>query len=607
MAGIAEPGQTNVMTSTAAEHASVPFFKVLGQLPSTWWTLAVAVMAGLCEGFGLVLFVPLLEILDGGGAGTGKGTAIAQSFFNAVNLPMNVFTMLSVIVILIVASLAIVFGKDLMLARAKYRHLEGLRGGIIGSLFLSRWDHMSRQASGEVINQLLMECYRSSSALTYQVMAVAVAIQVAIFAVISALLSWKLLVLCMALGAVVVWAIRPLNRRARSIGEATNVANRDYGFHVVDYLRGARLVRVSGSEERVLRRLKRLNRAFIDVSMATEVITHLTYFVVQAIPVVILGTVIALSHGILGVPTSVLLTFLLIMARMAPRLTQLQQHYQAYSIYAPAIPSVDGAIAAGRAATEDRRTAGRPFERLEEALELEDVTFRYEDESEGAAVEAISLSIPRNTMTAVVGGSGAGKSTLIDLIAGLRVPDSGRITIDGVDLGGIDLLSWRRHIGYVTQDVTIFNDSLRNNLTFVHPEAGEADIQRVLELTHLTEFVATLQDGMETVLGEGGVRLSGGQKQRLALARALIGDPQLLLLDEATSALDNESERLIQKALESIAHRLTIVVVAHRLATARRADRIFVMEGGRIVESGTFDELLARDGRFFQLHDVQFS
>ena len=591
---------------TLRDHAGSGFFSSLGRLPGTWLMLTVAVVAGLCEGLGLALFVPVLEILDSGDTTSGRGLALVAKAFDAVSLPVNLFTLLAVVVVLVSGSLVIAFGKDRMLVRARYGYVDGLRRSLTEGLFHSRWHHLSRQAGGEVTNLLLIECHRSAAGLTHQVLCVATFIQVAIFAVFSALLSWQLLVLCLLLAALVACMIWPLHQRTRAIGEETIRVNKVFGFRVVDFLKGSRLVRITGTEDRILAKIQALNLRTIDAANAAEVIRAFTYFLVQALTVVILAGIIAISRQGLGVSTPVLLTFLLIMARMAPRLIQLQQYYQAYSGYAAASPVIDGAIAEARAAAEDRRAGKSPFAAIAEDVALEDVSFRYPNE-EKVAVEAISLRIPRNTMTAVVGASGAGKSTLIDLIAGLREPDSGRIAIDGVDLGDIDLVSWRRRIGYVTQDVTIFNDTVRNNLLFAHPDASEADIRQVLDLVRMDGIVAALPDGLETVLGEGGVRLSGGQKQRLALARALIGEPQLLLLDEATSALDNESESLIQKALESIAHRLTIVVVAHRLATVRKADTIFVMEGGRIVESGAFDDLVAGKGRFSELHESQFS
>ena len=174
-----------------------------------------------------------------------------------------------------------------------------------------------------------------------------------------------------------------------------------------------------------------------------------------------------------------------------------------------------------------------------------------------------NLRIGRGQMVAVVGKSGGGKSTLFDLLSGLRRPSSGAIRVNGEDLRDFDIHSWRQCFGYVTQDVAIFNDTVRNNLLFSDQEISEAEIDSCIHLAHFSEVVDELPDGLETVLGEGGVRLSGGQKQRLSIARALIGDPQLFLLDEATSALDNESESLVQKSIDSISQTMTIVSLSN--------------------------------------------
>ena len=582
------------------------FFATLGDLPGTWLTLAITVVAGMCEGLGLALFVPLLDILGEDGGKQGWGFRLLSDGFTAVGLPINLYTMLALILVLMVGSFTVTFAKDRMLAHAKYRHMEVLRNAVVDSLFLSRWSYLSRQASGEVINQAVTECFRGASGLTNQVMAVATAIQVVALAVVSSLLAWELLALCAMLAAVMALIVLPLHRRARAHGDSTSVANRNYSFHVIDHLRGARLIRVTGAEERELGRLARFNRTLIGVLRSAEVLVAFTYFVNQALPAVVLCGIIVVSYTVLDIPTSVLLTFLLIMLRLAPKLVQFQQYYQTYTVYAAALPVVDKAITEARASAEERGGGGTPFHTLEQRLRLDDVSFRYDAEGT-EAVHRLSLTIPRNGIVGIVGESGAGKTTLIDLIAGLQMPDAGAVLVDGTDLRQMDLLTWRRRIGYVTQDVVVFNDTLRNNLLFSRPDAVDADIEAALATAQLADLAPALPQGLDTVLGEGGVRLSGGQKQRLALARALIGQPQLLLLDEATSSLDNESERRIQKAIDSIASKLTIVIVAHRLSTVRKANTIHVLEKGRIVESGTFDALLARNGRFAELHNAHLT
>ena len=447
---------------------------------------------------------------------------------------------------------------------------------------------------------------RSGGALTQQVAVVAAGLQIAVFLLLGMTLSWELLVLSVVFGAGAVFAVRPLRRRAVVIGEKLSAANDAMSYRVVDYLTNVKLVKATGAERQVAERIKHLQKTVTDMMAAKQVNIAAAYFASQVFPVLLVATVILVAQDFLAADPSSTLVFLLFLARAAPLMTQLQQSYQAYSIDHAALRGVDAFIAESRAQSETAANGTKAFTELRDGISFENVSYRF-PEAEKATLTDIDLRIGRSQMVALVGSSGGGKSTLIDLLCGLRRPDNGKILVDGEDLRNFDIRTWRRRIGYVTQDIVVFNESLRDNILFVHPEGTEQDIRRVVDIAHLRGVVDGLPQGFDTVLGEGGVRLSGGQKQRLALARALMGDPQVLLLDEATSALDTESERMIQKAIESIAHKFTIVIVAHRLSTVRKADRIYVMERGRIVESGAYDELLARNGRFAELHEHQFA
>ncbi|MEQ1540428.1 MAG: ATP-binding cassette domain-containing protein, partial [Sphingorhabdus sp.] len=239
-------------------------------------------------------------------------------------------------------------------------------------------------------------------------------------------------------------------------------------------------------------------------------------------------------------------------------------------------------------------------------LEFQNVRFRYPTRPEVAALDDFSLKVSPGETVAVVGPSGAGKSTLFQLAERFYDPEGGKVRIDGVALTSADPAEFRQRIALVPQDTVLFAASARDNLRYGHWQANDDAIWAAAEQANAAEFLQALPQGLDTFLGESGARLSGGQRQRIAIARALLRDAPILLLDEATSALDAESERLVQDALERLMEGRTTVVIAHRLATVRKADRIIVMDQGRIVEQGDHDSLSKAGGLYARLASLQF-
>lgn len=252
------------------------------------------------------------------------------------------------------------------------------------------------------------------------------------------------------------------------------------------------------------------------------------------------------------------------------------------------------------------RSDAKPVGGLEKAIELKDVSFNYGDNTK-PILDSVSLSIEKGKVVALVGESGGGKSTLIKLIQRLYDPVSGSIEWDGTDLRDVKLTDLKRQIALVTQETVLFNDTVRYNISYGDPNATDEDIRRAAEIAFAADFIDELPNKYETIVGERGTFLSGGQRQRIAIARAVLANAPVLILDEATSALDAESERLVQQALGNLMQDKTSIVIAHRLSTIRRADKIVVMERGRVIETGKHEELLATGGVYKKLYDLQFA
>jgi ABC-type multidrug transport system fused ATPase/permease subunit len=249
--------------------------------------------------------------------------------------------------------------------------------------------------------------------------------------------------------------------------------------------------------------------------------------------------------------------------------------------------------------------AGRTvhLERIRGQVVFEHVNFAYD--SGKPVLNDVSFQSEPGSVTALVGPSGAGKSTIIGLIAAFYAPTNGRVLVDGFDLAQVRLDSYRTQLGVVLQDTFLFDGTIRENVAFARPDAGEQEILAACRIARVDEFAETFEKKYDTVVGERGVKLSGGQKQRVSIARAILADPRILILDEATSSLDSESEALIQEGLRYLMRGRTTFVIAHRLSTIRRADQILVVEAGRIVERGTHASLYAAGGRYYQLYTTQ--
>lgn len=419
-------------------------------------------------------------------------------------------------------------------------------------------------------------------------------------------LSVSLALSALLISALLALGLSFLIKYFRDFGQKTIQAILDTGRNTVEFLNAPRLLRVfdatiiaaeriNHNRDRALLAIKTAGylRAFVD-----PVVDSLT--IIAAGVFLVVGYFLSAEDDMSSLPQ--LLVFLLMLNRMMPQVKALNEARMAF---AHTMPTVGMLVSFLQIDDKDFiRTNGDKGSDFQKEIRFEEVSFRYRSGDE-YALRDITLTIPRGGTTAIVGRSGSGKTTMMNLLLGLCNPSGGRIMVDKTDLQDINLSSWLSQIGAVDQDVFLLNTTVAENIAFTMETLDYQKVERAAHLAHAHEFVIALPDQYRTKIGDRGFRLSGGQQQRLALARALVRDPQILLLDEATSALDTESELLIQDTLSQLRETHTIVIIAHRLSTITAADQIIVLEDGEIAEIGSPEELLHRDGRFRSFWEQQ--
>jgi ATP-binding cassette, subfamily B, bacterial MsbA len=479
---------------------------------------------------------------------------------------------------------------------AVYRHLTRLPLG-----------YFTRTKAGQTIARVLSDTEQTKAVVTELITrTVQNAAQIVTTVIVLAMISWQLTVLSLVIAPLLTLALQPILRRLR---RGHRRLRNDYGEMasvLQEVIGGIRLVKSFRGEQYEERRFVeasgRYSAGMTRMSRISLLSAPLTEIIGTSIAVLVLwigARQVLLSRTLTG---SDLITFMILVMRLLPPLKQLSQM--------PATAQQSLAAAERLFDVLDRPTEadlerGRiRVDTLRDGIAFDRVSFAYDGEP---VLSDISFAAQKGEVVALVGASGAGKSTLVDLIPRFYEPTAGRILLDGTDTQEITLVSLRSLVGIVSQDTILFNDTVLNNIAYgAVGRYTRAQVEAAARAANAHGFISELPERYDTILGERGTRLSGGQRQRIAIARALLTDPPILILDEATSALDTESERLVQEAIERLLAGRTVFVIAHRLSTVQHADRILVLERGRIVERGTHQELIQRRGAYHRLHALQF-
>jgi len=569
--------------------------------------ILVMVLYSLSEGVGFALLLPTLEVagfnLTGQGE-AGRYAAIVSNAFVAVGLCPTLILLLGIFVILVGARTLLGQMQNVETYAVQQEVEHHLRRRLYRAIADANWLFVCRSRASDFTHALTSEIERIGIATNTALVLTGEVVIGMLYMAIAFALSAGMTALVLISGALLAFAFRGRTRAIENQGEEVSATNKSLYAASMEHLQSLKAAKTYGAEARNFSIFSALSAdvARANVDSSRQQATAATWFELGS--VVILAVVLLVSIQILAVPPASILILLLLFARVMPRIMSGQRHYRSFVNALPSFANLMNIEARCAAAAEP---AAHPHDRLSLTRELaaDGVSFTY-SEGRVPAVKDLSLVIPAGKIVALVGPSGAGKSTIADILMGLVAPDSGTLRLDGRALKPEGVRGWRDQIGYVAPDTFLFHDTIRANLKWARPDAGEDEMLAALRQASAFDFVAALSDGLDTIVGDRGILLSQGERQRLALARAFLRRPSMLILDEATNSLDSENEGRVLDAIESRRGELTVVLIAHRLSTIRWADLIYVIEGGKVVESGNWSSLSAlRDGRFRALWEAQ--
>ena len=564
--------------------------------------LASSLFVMVFEGVGVGLLVPLLSLLLGGE----NATPMRPLQWLERQLPghspaVYVAVVCSAIVVAIAAKNVAAYISQVLAADLKKRISVTLREALFRRLHTADLDLFDRSPGGEIANVFLVETYRVALAIDVLVSTLQRGSIGLFYLGALCYISWPLTLLVVALAGAIGSALAFVYRRITSAGVELTELNHRIAALLTQSFAGVRIVRATNSQARVIDEFSAVSLA---QARAEERSTHAssmlfplteTLAVIGAMLIVCCAYVFFVRPG--HMLSSYLLAYGFMLLRLLPLLNQLYG-LQGHLLYlAGGVREVQ--VWLDTPVYPSRPFGTRPYVPLRTAIRFDRISYTYPNGA--VALRDVDFAVPVGQTVAIVGPSGSGKSTLAAILLRFRLPTSGRVSVDGIDYWDFAPDSWHRATALVEQDAFLFHGTLRENIVYGFAGATPQAIERAIEVANLSDVVASLPQGLDTLVGERGAMVSGGQRQRIAIARAIIRDPSILILDEATSHLDSVSEQLVQQALTNASRGRTTIVIAHRLSTIREADKLIVLEHGRLVEEGTWDALEASGGAFQRL------
>ena len=576
-------------------HYSCVFYSYAGK--RLFFLCFLICLSGISEGFGLSMLLPLLNV-DKPEVSLDSYSRFIRQFSESIGLPFSLYTILLFMIIAFFLKSVFLFAHKAAEANIKTSLVKELRLNMAHKYSDMKYLYYTNTNIGYLNNIITTEIDRIIVGFKKYVVVLVNLIYIVIYLGIAFSFNWKITAVVLFLCSILFVLFRTFSSTVRRLSIDVSKKNASIQNVLIQLISKFKYLKSTASFVQLNRQLGTEINNLRNLQYRSEIINAIPASLLEPVTVIFLSALVIFYVIFLGNSIASSMVLIVFFYKSFSRVFGFQTIWQQFCTY---IGSVEVIVRASRELEKNKEKSGRlKLWKFKDKIVLQDLYFNYGNKQ---TLHNISLVIPKNKTIGVVGESGAGKTTFFDIITYLIKPQAGRISIDGIDYNELDVSSLRRLIGYVTQDPVVFNDTIANNISFWEGDYNDAIWKEMIEdaatLANCDTFIKETENGYETIIGDNGIKLSGGQRQRIAIARELFKNPDILIFDEATSALDSESERRIQQSIDSMMGKYTMIIVSHRLSTIKNCDYIYVLNNGRIVQEGKFDELYANEGSHF--------